>query len=275
MVHGMHILVTIDMNYIHPLRVMLCSLLASNPGESFDVHLMHAGLPKQDIMSVSNLLHSKGHRLHNHQIDDAMFVGAPVGFHFSRAMYYRLLAPALLPGDMDRILYLDPDLLILQPIAPLYQTDMSHCVVAAAKETIPVFEAFCRLHLKLPLHYRYFNSGVMLMNLDRMRATVTPAQISECMRENGRNLLFPDQDLLNLLFNGEVKYIDGDAWNCDARFYGLHRILAGNSRGSERISETTAILHFKGRWKPWRKGYAGMLKPLYMHYEALQRGRMP
>ena len=213
--HDMHILVTIDVNYVHPLCVMLWSLLSSNPGESFDVHLMHAGLPEQDIMSVSSLLHSKGHRLHNHRIDDAMFIGAPVGFHFSRAMYYRLLAPALLPDNLERILYLDPDILILQPIASLYQTDLSHCIVAAAKETIPVLEAFCRLSLKLPLHYRYFNSGVMLMNLAR------------------------------------------------------------NRQGSKRLSETIAILHFKGSQKPWRKEYSGMLKPLYTYYEASQRGKMP
>ena len=57
-------------------------------------------------------------------VPEDLFAAAPVVRYYSRAMYYRLLAAQLLPAGVDRVLYLDPDILVINALRPLYDTDL-------------------------------------------------------------------------------------------------------------------------------------------------------
>ncbi len=63
-------------------------------------------------------------QLHPLEVPDGLFTDAPVVRYYSRAMYYRLLAAELLPRELDRVLYLDPDILVIRPVRPLYETQL-------------------------------------------------------------------------------------------------------------------------------------------------------
>ena len=116
------ILVTLDKNYLLPLQVMLTSLHYNNPGEKIEIYLIHKNIPDLELDRVRE----QCIRLHFDFFPTRMrgedFQNAPVTKQYPQEMYYRLLAPCLLPRHLDRILYLDPDTLIIDPIRALWET---------------------------------------------------------------------------------------------------------------------------------------------------------
>ena len=74
-------------------------------------------------------------QLHPLEVPDGLFTDAPVVRYYSRAMYYRLLAGSLLPRQLNRILYLDPDILVINPLRPLWEMDLEGRLFAAAAHT--------------------------------------------------------------------------------------------------------------------------------------------
>lgn len=127
----MNILVTLDRNYLQPLRVMLGSLYLNNPGQVFDVYLVGDGLTAEDLAGLEALCAPCG-ALHPVEVPAELFAGAPVVRYYSRAMYYRLLAAQFLPQTLDRVLYLDPDILVINPLRPLYDTNLEGKLMAAS-----------------------------------------------------------------------------------------------------------------------------------------------
>ena len=128
----MNILVTLDKNYLPPLTTMLMSLLINHPGESFGIYLVSDNLTEENLDGISALCRRFDSALHLIRVENEWFVDAPTLRYYSRAMYYRLLAAELLPKEMKRVLYLDPDMLIINSIRPLYETELGDCLYAAS-----------------------------------------------------------------------------------------------------------------------------------------------
>ncbi len=91
----MNILVTLDRNYLPPLRVMLGSLLRNDPGETFEIYVIGDGLLPEDWAALEELCAGRG-RIHPLEVPADLFADAPVARYWTRAMYYRLLAAELL-----------------------------------------------------------------------------------------------------------------------------------------------------------------------------------
>lgn len=128
----MNLLVTLDSKYIRPLKVMLYSLFVNNPGEDFDIYLMHSSISRTEIADIESFVNRYNQKLFEIKIDDGYFQNAPVILHYTKEMYYRLLAYKFLPRELDRILYLDPDILVINPIRDLYNMDLDGYLYAAA-----------------------------------------------------------------------------------------------------------------------------------------------
>jgi UDP-glucose:(galactosyl)LPS alpha-1,2-glucosyltransferase len=265
----MNILVTLDRNYLHPLRIMLGSLFFNNPHETFAVYLVGDGLTAEDLAGLSSLCAPR-HTLHPIKVPETLFAGAPVVRYYSRAMYYRLLAAQLLPKDLCRVLYLDPDILVIGPVAPLYETELHGGLMAAASHT-GLLSALSgqvnRLRLDNYEAEAYFNSGVLVMDLAAMRQSVRPADIYAYAQEHEDLLILPDQDILNGLYGGEIFQVDDSLWNYDARKYERYWLTSQGEKDMDWVMTHTAILHFCGKNKPWNPGYMGYFSALYKHYQ--------
>ena len=111
------ILVTLDRNYLPVLRVMLHSLAQSDPEGEFTVYAVHNSLTEQDLQR----LHTLFPRVHpvSVKVPEGLLAGAPVSDRYPTEMYYRLFAAHYLPQQLDRILYLDPDLVVLNSLRKL------------------------------------------------------------------------------------------------------------------------------------------------------------
>lgn len=267
----MNILVTLNANYLEPLRVMLKSLFVNNPDEPFTIYLMHSTISDEDLDRLHDYIDSHGGRLEIILIEGHHFQNAPVLLHYTKEMYYRLLASKFLPDGMDRILYLDPDLLVLNPVREFYETELAGYMYAAAYHDKISVKEINRIRL-MPYDIRYyFNSGVLLMNLALQRERIVPQEIFQFVENNRSRLIMPDQDILNALYSKYIKAVDETLYNYDARFYTYYKIRSSGQVDMDYVINRTVFLHFCGKKKPWKKDYSGRFHALYKHYEKLAK----
>lgn len=184
-------------------------------------------------------------------------------------MYYRLLAPHLLLPSLEKILYLDPDILVINPLRPLWETALQGKAFAAASHAgvTDIMNGINRI--RLGTEHDYYNSGVMLMDLGKARQIVNPEEIFCCVREHEAELLLPDQDVFNYLYGSQTVQVDDAIWNYDARDYSGYLLVSNGAYDLDWIMQNTAILHFCGKRKPWKPSGPKRFAALYKHYMRL------
>lgn len=267
----MNILITLDRNYLPALRVLLCSMLINNPGEAFAVHIVSDALTPEDLAPLMRLCARFDATVSLLPVEDSWFRQAPTLRYYSRAMYYRLLAAPLLPDAMDRILYLDPDMLVIGPLRPLYDTALGGALYGACihKGLVNLTDPVNRIRLSTYEAEGYFNSGMLLMNLPLIRRDVRAEDVFDYTRKNRQLLVLPDQDILNGLYGSRILPLDECLWNYDARRYNEYLLASQGERDVGWVMRSTSILHFCGRRKPWNASYRGRFGALYKHYMQL------
>jgi lipopolysaccharide biosynthesis glycosyltransferase len=264
-----NILVTLNSKYLLPLKVMLNSLFKNNPVD-FSIHLMFSDITDEEIFDLQAFIEHRGQKLLPMRVDSEIFSDAPVFRHFSKEMYYRLGAHKLLPEQLDRILYLDPDIIVLNAISNFYWSDFEDCLFVASEHayTVKFTRAINRLRLGTPHAKGYFNSGVLLMNLDLIRQRVRIEEIAAFIKFNKHKLLLPDQDILNALYWDKIKPADSFRYNYDARHFGLFKLMLHKKMDLDWIKRNTVFIHFCGKVKPWHKNYKGRLGVFYRQFES-------
>lgn len=263
------ILCALDANYLPQLRVLLTSIRLNNPGETFGLYLMHSGLPERELEGLERWCGEAGWEFHSVSVDAALFDGAPVTAQYPREMYYRLLAGQMLPESLSRVLYLDPDILVINPLRELWETDMQGNMFAAAAHTGKTELANNVNRIRLGTDHDYYNSGVLLIDLERCRSEVSPDELFAFVREHRRELVMPDQDLLNAVYGDSILPLDDALWNYDARNFNNYVLRSTGGQDMSWVMENTAILHFCGKAKPWKPNYIYRFGVLYRHYERL------
>lgn len=270
-VEDMAILTTLDKNYLPQLQVMLTSLKINNPSEQVSLYLLHSGIPGEALAGVERQCRGCGYDFHPILVENTLFQGAPVTRQYPKEMYYRLLAPQLLPRQVERVLYLDPDILIINPIRPLWETDLQGNLFGAAAHTGKTELANSVNQLRLGTERDYYNSGVLLMDLAAGRREIRPRELFDYVEKHRKELVLPDQDLLNGLYSRNILALEDVLWNYDARNYGNYLLRSGGTCDLRWVMEHTAILHFCGKEKPWKPKYFHRFGVLYQHYVQLTR----
>ena len=138
----------------------------------------------------------------------------PDMFYYSLAAYYRFFIETAFP-QYDKAIYLDCDVVLLNDIAKLYETDVRGKLVAAVYEQntdrSPEFTNYVEEIIGIP-HETYFNSGVMVMNLKEFRKRRVQEQFLWMLSTYHFDSLAPDQEYLNVICHGKVKYLP-NGWN--------------------------------------------------------------
>lgn len=262
---------TLDGNYLPHLQTLLTAIHSNNPGDHFRVHLMHRRLTDAQLGAVDRQCTAYGDVLVPVAVDPALFAGAPVSRQYPQEMYDRMLAPFLLPADRKRVLYLDPDTLVINPLRPLWETDLQGNLFAAAAHSGKTELINSVNRVRLNTSHDYYNSGVLLIDLEAGRREIQPDRLFQYAAAHTMELLLPDQDMLNALFGDRILPLDDRLWNYDARDYRGYLFASGGLCRMDWVMQHTAILHFCGKSKPWQKGYPYRFGVLYQHYVQLTR----
>mgnify|MGYP002989036669 FL=1 len=116
----MNLLFAINGGYIPTFLNCMRSVLLHGGASHYEVFILHSDLTPADEERVRAALPEVG--LHFVFVDPAMFDGFPESKRYPRQIYYRIAAPLLLPDTLERILYLDADTIIINPLTALYET---------------------------------------------------------------------------------------------------------------------------------------------------------
>lgn len=239
----MNILVTLDKNYIPQLKTMLSSFFDHNDVK-VDLYVIHSSLTQNDLNRISST--SNKICLHPIFVDDKYFENAHFTKRITKETYYRLLLCDYLPQNVERILYLDPDIIINKPLDNLYNLDFGDKCVAGAGHTHTVVKWFNKRRLAMGKCSDYINAGVLMINVENFRKSLTTEEIFAFVGKKGKALFQADQDVINALLWDKTIYLSALEYNLDEQSYRRSGI------DLDYVSKNTAIIHYDGKNKPWR-----------------------
>lgn len=262
----MNILVTLNSNYLIHLCVMLKSLMVSNPNGNFDLYVAHSSLTDEDFAKIDKSIDTDRVTVHSIEVDPELLKDAPMLKRTSKETYYRLLITDYLPEAVDRILYIDPDTVVINDMSEFYNINFNGNVLAAASHTDFFREFFNKIRFHYPKGHRYFNAGVIMFNVKKMRELITTKDIFDYIRKYEKWLFLADQDVLNGMFNAKTLFVDECIYNLDEKTVSFNKNKVVDL---DWVRKNAVIVHFNGVYKPWKPNYKGILAPLYFEYKQL------
>lgn len=247
-------------------RPLLCQCLRSivkNGGEErYDAYILHSDLTDADMDAVRAVSDRVSCRFLS--VDAGNFDGFPESSRYPRQIYYRLAAPLLLPEELDRILYLDVDTLVINPLKELYTMDFQGNYYIACTH---IREALTKLNdrrLNVPDGSPYVNTGVMVLNLPALRENLTMDEIRRTALQKIDSFWLPDQDLLTVLHGDKILLADTQKYNLSDRILNIYNANPKNPRHSlDWVRENTVVIHYCGKNRPWKPHYIGQLGVFY------------
>ena len=244
----------IDKNFGKFAGITITSLAHNNIGHELVVHIIYDELLPEDLeklLQTEALYRNLTLRFYQIKSTEGMTFVVPPG-HITQAMYYRYLFADMLPREITKIIYLDADIICKGDILPLWQTDLQGRVLGAVRDYGE--DRSCeRIGLK---NGRYFNSGVLLMDLEKWRQQKLTQQLFQWLEAVGdTKILWGDQDALNGVIDGE--------------FAELPQIFNGIviNNTTLKAEKDTVIVHYIDYVKPWHIYYFDTPeKELYWEY---------
>lgn len=267
-----NLLVTLDSGYVYPLCTMLRSLVDNNQGECINIYVAHSSLTSQDFSKIKAALGKSDTEVYPIKIDDRLFENAPTKNRITKETYYRIFAPLYLPRSVDRILYIDPDTIILNSLHTFYSSDFGRYLIIGAKHFDGAIDNWNKFRLTMLKSPHYINAGVMLMNIEKMREEITADKIFRCVKKNYCRLFLADQDVINILFDGKIGIYSEYIINLDERCYSRLCRTMPQEKALDYVKNNTVIVHYNGKEKPWKgENYNGRLKCFFDKYADFHR----
>ena len=270
MTSNLNLLVTLNEAYLPYLNTLLISIIRNNPSCRFTVYLLHTSVSQTAVVQTKKILGEHGNLVMIEATDHGLD-NAPTTEQFPREMYYRIFASKYLPGDVDRVLYLDPDIIVNGSLAELYNIPLDGYYFAAASHNGKVMRFINGKRLDLKKECPYINSGVLLMNLDLLRKEQKYEDVFAYIEKKKSKLLLPDQDVISGLYGERILKLDTYIYNMTDRLYRYDRIL-GKRRSFEWFKDNSVIFHYCGKNKPWKKNYSGAFGIFYQDTLAYMEG---
>ena len=207
----------------------------------YDIYVFHTSLDKQISYKLTSQstenVHIRVLNVLSLTKDILMYTKS----HYSVEMYYRILISDIL-YQYNKVLYLDCDISIQKDVAELYDIDIGDNIVGAINNPLGNKEMYNYVINILKLEEeKYFNSGVLLINIDRFKQENIMSNCFDLLKKYGK-LACPDQDILNLSCYDKVKYL-GTEWNFQTQsaVYSLE----------DKYEKKYNIIHYTTGNKPW------------------------
>lgn len=275
-----------DDRYSLPLAVAVRSLLEQlEPSHAVELFIVDAGVTRENQGRCELAWHNFPVQCHWLRPTADVLHELPVSAALPIATYFRLLLPTLLP-NVSKLLYLDPDLLVLRSLAPLWSTQLGDQPLAAAQDLACPYVHFPSAMANYSLARRYllgcdpipnygelglaadrpyFNAGVMLLNLEVWRKERLGEQLIEFTRQHAAHNVSADQYSLNACLGHRRVPLD-IRWNQLQAIYDFPgwRESPLDATTFRQVRDEPWIAHFAGPGKPWEGGNRHRLRSEYL-----------
>ena len=244
-----------DNNYAKYMGVAIASILKNkDKSDIINIYVLDGGISDARKNEISKLSVIAPFNIQYLQVNTDFFKYLPMcdTKHLTSAAYYRLTIASQLP-ELDKVLYLDCDLIARRSLYDLYNIKIGNNYIAGVIDIL-YKENTSRLNLN-----KYVNSGVLLMNLDKWRKDNIEKKFWQYIEKHGDRIVWHDQDVINVVCQKGIEYID-DKWNCQVTDY-----CGGNSEHFKQIGANAYIMHFVSDRKPWKGKYSHWSKYYYKY----------
>ncbi len=261
----------VDDNYAPYLKVTIKSLLCNrNRNYKYDILILNAGLSAQNKNLILKLLESESDvSIRFVDVSDySEKIKYELGGYLTMATLYRLLLFSEMFSKYERVLYLDADVIVNGDVSELFFANICDKAVAGAEEgslrQLRFVKSAMFIDGKHPYNvdnYKvkalgmkhpedYFNAGVLLFDLKKCRETVTLKKALEIL--NSHKFMFNDQDVLNILLDGQVYKLDFE-WNYQncVEYFHYERAEKYGDLFADLIRRAPKIIHYVSSQKPW------------------------
>jgi lipopolysaccharide biosynthesis glycosyltransferase len=281
----MNILLCSDNTYAPHLAATIASVLSNNSNVNFYIFTTDFSLTNKELLK--NFVLKKGARISFVYVDESLLKGLPMSVeaskHISIETYLRLFAELLLPKSVDKLIYLDSDIIVRDSLLELWNYNIDEYALAAVyqyNEWSYNNGTFSRLNYDQS--YGYFNAGVLLINLVFWRKRNVTTRLFSFINGNYNSIISHDQDTLNAVLHKETAPLKCK-WNVLPFFLGdqVYSYTFPNFvdyyNEIEDIKGDPSILHFVFKPKPWQFGCNHIWKEEYFKYLDLTpwRGERP
>lgn len=275
----MNIMIVTNSKYLEPTYVMLYSLFINHAQISMDIYLPYEDLSGQELIELQEFVEGfPGKKLYPLYVGTAFKQRVVSRNGINVETYYRILGIDLLPSEIERILYLDVDMVVKGSLMDLYQMDIENHPFAVCEDIygkINGFHEANKRRLGIPEEYSYFNAGVMLYNVSYLRAHDAASRMLEAIYKDYTRYEYNDQDVMNELYYDKLLYVGWDEYNCPPAWYYVDKpeLLNGRLKFADyevlqnisdyekfvstyqnltqEIYENAKIIHYLGDTKPW------------------------
>lgn len=239
----MNIALTFDDNYLEQSIILMTSILA-NGNERVTFHIVDGGLSEDSKTTLKKFPNCE---VKFYSVDENIFKDYVKSDYYPVSMMYTMVLPELI--DVERLIYLDSDMVVNSSLKELYEMDFEDNYIAAVED------ANGKKYVKkfgLKPTSKFFNTGVMLVNCAKWRADkISDKAVEFAMAHTGTRFGY-DQTSLNLLLEGKVKFIDLK-WNlqyCPINVWATY----DDELQYKNAIKNPNIIHYVGDYKPWKKG---------------------
>lgn len=266
----MNIILTCDNSYCQHAAALIASICHHNQINTF--YIVSDYISKENILKLQGLCTNNSAQLCLLRVDRNLMHTFPIGkgtanSYVSLATYYRLFIPELLPNNIDKIIYIDCDVIVNGSLEGLWNTQVNKdtCIVALEEMKNIESEAVKRLGYN---NNTYFNAGVLLLFVDRLRKMNFTSKALQYINQHSNIIKFHDQDILNALLYNYKEFMPLK-YNVMDTFLRENIILPERYRNESEDLYNPIVIHYTGPIKPWFVECNHPYKELYYHYLAL------
>ena len=264
--------------YAAHLAASMCSLFANNESEeNITVYILSNQLSEANIARLQSIADSYRREMVVVELGDvrSRFPYEIDTRGFDVSALSRFFMAEMIPGSVDRILYLDCDTIVRDSLSPLWEQPLEGYALAAAME--PTVGMNIKGQIDLTKEDAYYNSGVLLINLAYWRQENVQRRLIDFYREKDGRLFACDQDTINGALRGEIKLLK-PRYNffTNLKYFPYSSLVVRTADYAavtrEQFAEAKknpAIIHYLGDERPWKRGNLNPYRKYYCKYLSL------
>lgn len=271
----MNIVLSTDNNFVQHCAVTMVSILENNKDVSF--FIITDGLTTENQNILSNLSQRYNSSLQFLLVNKSIIKQLPMPNnnnlrHISPATYYRLFVAELLPSSVDKLIYLDCDMVIRGSLVDLWNIDITNYALAAVfQDNQWAINNHTFERLSIPQENGYFNAGMLVVNLKYWRNNGIQGQLLNYLHTNSDKIIYHDQDVLNAVLYKQVICLS-PIWNMLTGFYVSRNkdydcgCCFLSAKEMQDCREKSIVIHYVSRPKPWEYACNHPLRKEYFKY---------
>lgn len=255
------IVIASDCNYLHLVTISMVSFFETNPDVKLHLHLLSNGIDSVKLEMLKTIVEQNGGILSVYPLEDLqrrLIVNVPSTI--SVTSYARLFIGSILPAELDKVLYIDCDIMFNGSIKELFNEDLENCLVGGILD--PLISHTYKKEIKIPMDEPYINAGVLIIPLNRWRIERMEQKFVDYLVINGGKVHHHDQGIINAVCRGRKKILPPQfnvMSNCFCYpWKDLHKINTPfyTRKEYQKGISSPVIIHFTGaiHGRPWVKG---------------------